>query len=265
MKVELPTKYKIEYPRKNLKYYSSYSKPRIAQILFSASQGFCMYCGKRVEMEGDRLYHLEHSVDKDGNKHQEKDFDGALRHCKFNLAIACPECNEVCKKIVDKVDMDKYKFLYKCPSTCDKMCERYNQIRDDYMKRNAIILQPQGKNTPVPHLISYNLLKHIYEPNCSRKYEEVLFFVQNHIDRFELNGRRFSPCILNICSKVVMQYENGIKSFEGIMEVLNEEKRDYDNILGIKFVEFIKKYFSHSNEKKLIDFCKLLVVLDAVS
>ena len=49
------------------------------------------------------------------------------------------------------------------------------------------------------------------------------------------------------------------------MELLNEEKKNYDNILGIKYVELIEKYFSTNNEKKLIDFCKLLVVLDAVS
>ena len=264
MKVELPTQYNVEYPRKNLKYYSGYSKPQIAEKLIKASQGYCMYCGKKVEIEGDKYYHLEHSVDKDGNGHQEKDFSGALKHCKFNLAIACPECNDVCKKKVDKVDFGKYTILYKCPSTCDEMCENYIQIRNDYMKRNSIILQPQGKNTPAPHLISYNLLKHIYEPNCSGKHEDVLFFVQNHIDRFELNGRRYSPCIIKICAKIVMEYENGIKCFDGIMEVLDEEKNDYDNILGIKFVEFLKNYFVLRKEKQLIDFCKLLVVLDAV-
>lgn len=42
MKVELPTKYKIDYPRKNMKYYSGYSKPKIAQKLFEGSQGFCV-------------------------------------------------------------------------------------------------------------------------------------------------------------------------------------------------------------------------------
>lgn len=265
MKVELPTNYKVDYPRKNLKYYSAYGKPRIEKKLFESSQGFCMYCGKKVEIEGDRLYHLEHSVDKDGNKHQEKDLGDILKHCKYNMSIACRECNEVCKKKVDKVDLGKFPLFYKCPTNCDGMCDLYIQIRDNYMKKNAVILQPHGKNTPIPHLISYNLLKHIYEPNCSRKYEDVLFFVQNHIDRFELNGRRFSPCILNICAKTVMQYEDGIKSFRGIMDMLNEEKRGCDNILGIKYIEFIERYFSPNNVKKLIDFCKLLVVLDAAS
>ena len=33
----------------------------------------------------------------------------------------------------------------------------------------------------------------------------------------------------------------------------------------MKFVEFIEKYFSPNKEKKLIDFCKLLVILDAVA
>lgn len=62
-----------------------------------------------------------------------------------------------------------------------------------------------------------------------------------------------------------MEYENGIRCYCGIVEVLNEEKKEYDNIVGMKFVEFIEKYFSPNKEKKLIDFCKLLVILDAVA
>lgn len=264
MRVDLPTEFDIDYPRRNLKYYSSSNKPKIAKKLINGSQGYCMYCGKKVNIEGDRVFHIEHSVDKGGNGHQEEDPNGVLKHCKFNLAVACFECNMVCKKIVEKSDLAKFSPLPKCPSTCDEMCKKYIQIREDYMKRNAIILQPQGRNKPIPHMITYNLLKHIYEPNCSEGHEDVLFFVQNHIDRFELNGRRFSPCILKICSKIVLEYENGNRNFAGIMSVLEEDKLDYDNILGIKYVEFLNIYFAKRSEEHLIDFCKLLVVLDAV-
>ena len=262
MKVELPTKYDIEYPEQNLKYYAAYSKPKIAGILFASCSGYCMYCGKTVRVEGDKIFHLEHSVDKKGNTHQEMDPNGVLEHCKFNLAIACANCNTVCKKMVDKIDLEKYSPLPHCPSKCSEMCEMYSSIRKEYMKKNAIILQPRGIQEPIPYLISYDLLKHIYVPIVTDEQDDVLFFIQNHIDRFELNGERFSTCIIESCSKLVLLYENGIKEFSRLVDVLNSET--HLNVLEEKFIEFIQNYFSEKPVENLVDFCKLLVVLDAV-
>lgn len=262
MKINLPTQFNISYPLKNIKYYSSSGKRKIARLLFSGCQGYCMYCGKTVNIEGDRSFHLEHSVDKDGNDGQEEDPFEVLKHCKYNLAIACAECNTVCKKMVDKVDLKKYSPINKCPSTCNNMCDFYISIREDYMKKNAIILQPEGRRNPVNHLIAYNLLKHIYEPSGVEGQDEVNFFVQNHIDRFELNGRRFSPCVIDICCKVVSLYDKGIKRVGNIIDEL--EETTYFNILGIQFVSFIDNLFRTKEIDDLVEFCKMLVILDAV-
>lgn len=262
MKVELPTKFDIEYPQRNLKYYAAYSKPKIAKILFTSCRGYCMYCGKTVKVEGDRIFHLEHSVDKKGNVNQEMDPNNVLEHCKFNLAIACTNCNTVCKKMVDKIDLKKFSPLPSCPSICSDMCEKYSSIRKEYMTKNAIILQPRGVQEPIPYLISYDLLKHIYVPTVTDEQDDVLFFIQNHIDRFELNGERFSTCIIEICSRLVILYESGIEEFSRLIYVLNSEP--HLNVLEEKFIEFIQKYFSEKSVESLVDFCKLLVVLDAV-
>lgn len=262
MKIELPTKYEIDYPRRNIKYYSAYGKPKLGKKLYDSCKGYCMYCGKTVNIEGDRNFHLEHSVDKAGHMYQKLDPNGVLEHCKFNLAIACAKCNTVCKKMVEKINLAAYAPIPKCLSKCDDMCEMYSKIREEYITKNAIILQPKGIEEPVPHMISYDLLKHIYIPMGAAGREDVIFTIQNHIDRFKLNGERFSTCIIDICSKVVLWYESGIKNYKGILDSLNDES--YLNILGEKFVLFIKEYFAKRSVEELIEFCELLVVLDAV-
>ena len=262
MKVELPTKYDIEYPKRNIKYYSTYGKPKLAKKLYESCKGYCMYCGKTINIEGDRNFHLEHSVDKGGNVHQEMDPNGVLEHCKFNLAIACTKCNTVCKKMVEKINLASYAPLHKCPSNCDEMCDTYSKIREEYITKNAIILQPQGIQEPIPHMIAYDLLKHIYMPTGVDGQESVIFTIQNHIDRFELNGERFSTCIIDLCSKMVLLYERGINSVEGLLDALNDET--HFNVLGEKFTLFVEKFFREKSIEELIDFCKLLVVLDAV-
>lgn len=263
MKIELPTRYDIGYPKRNIKYYSTYGKRKLVKKLYASCNGYCMYCGKTVRVDGDKNFHLEHSVDKKGNIHQEIDSNNVLEHCKFNLAIACEKCNTVCKKVVDKVDLINYEPLLKCSPKCEKMCEPYSKIRAEYMRKNAIILQPKGIQDPIPYLISYDLLKHIYVPEGVDEQDEVLFFIQNHIDRFELNGERFSTCIIDLCSKLVCWYENGIKDINSLLDALNNE--NHSNILGEKFTSFIKEYYLEKTAKKLIDFCRLLVILDAVS
>lgn len=262
MKIELPTKFDIDYPIRNIKYYSAYGKPKLAKKLYNASNGYCMYCGKAVNIEGDRTFHLEHSVDKGGNAYQEIDPEGVLVHCKFNLAIACAKCNTVCKKMVEKVKLSGCEPLPKCPPKCGDMCKNYSEIRTQYITKNAIILQPKGIQDPIPHRIAYDLLKHIYVPMGVDGQDAVVFTIQNHIDRFKLNGDRFSTCIIELCSKIVLWYERGIKDSKGLLDALNAEK--HLNIIGEGFTEFIYKYFSEKPVKELIDFCELLVVLDSV-
>ena len=53
-----------------------------------------------------------------------------------------------------------------CPKDCTEMCDVYRKVREEYIQKNAIILQPQGtKRNDVQYDIVYSLLKHIYEPD----------------------------------------------------------------------------------------------------
>lgn len=268
MRLNIPTKYEIKYPLANRKYYSAYSKPIIAELLYGSCKGFCMYCGKTVNIEGDRNFQIEHAVDKEGNLHSELDPSNILKHCKFNLASACPECNQVCKKAVDKIDFrSHYEKYYKekdaipsCPASCDAVCELYSDIRNEYIKKNAIILQPIGIDDS--YGISFDLVKHIYIPDAEAMEEMQMFITQNHIDRFRLNDDRFSPSVVDICNKILTWYDSGVVTYEGIKKSLEAES--YQNILGEIFEKYIVNNFVDKPIEKLISFCKLLIILEAV-
>lgn len=266
MKIKIKTRFvnESEYPKENRKYYSSEGpKERLTKQLLTSCKGYCMYCGKKVVLESDYRYQLEHAVDKDGNIHQEIDCNDVLKHCKFNLAISCPECNQVCKKVVDKVNLGKYRSLEKCPSRCTTICEKYGSIREEYEKKNAIILQPIGLEELGGEAIIYNLLDHIYEPNDEVTNAESLFLIQNHIDRFKMNGSRFSTAVIDLCGQVAGFIDCGVSKVDDVFKLLEGEK--VENVIGEEFILFLKQNFKDSTCERLNDFCRLLIVLDAVS
>lgn len=264
MNVYTRTQYRINYPKENYKYYTPDSDARktLTKLLLDESKGYCMYCGKKVTLEGNRNYQIEHSVDKGGNIHQEFDKYGVLEHCKYNMAISCTECNLVCKKAIDKVDLLKFTPLDECPKECVEPCKKYQAIRNDYIKMNAIILQPLGIDNIGDNAIAYNLLKHIYEPSDSVTDEEYLFLIQNHIDRFRLNSDRFSSAIVDLCVKIVTWIDGGTEGINAVITNLKLER--YDNIIGNMFVDFIQETFSNSSCEKLKTFCRMLIVIDSL-
>lgn len=264
MKLEVNTKYNITYPLENYKYYNANSGPRkrLTTLLLGICKGYCMYCGKKVTVESDEHFQIEHAVDKDGNMHQEVDKTGALVHCKYNLAISCPECNQVCKKVVDKINLLEYDPIEKCPKICEGICEKYGKIRKEYIKKNAIILQPVGIDSIGECAITYNLLKHIYEPAEDITDEESIFLIQNHIDRFKLNGERFSPAVIELCVKIDGTVGGGVKDIKNLFLLLDTEQPE--NIIGIDFIEYLKDNFGNSSCDEIDKFCKMLVILDSV-
>ena len=262
MKLSVKTKFNIKYPKSNYKYYNANSGPRerLTSLLIDSCKGYCMYCGKKVTIECDEYFQIEHSVDKSGNIHQEMDASGALEHCKYNLAISCPQCNQVCKKAVEKINLQKYEPIEKCPEECLDICKKYNKIRKEYIKKNAIILQPYGIDSLGESAIIYNISKHIYEPNDDIKDEGSIFLIQNHIDRFKLNGDRFSPIIIDLCVRIVGYIESGVTDTNNIFLLLDLEKPE--NVLGIDFITYLKDMFMGSSSYEIGKFCRMIVLLD---
>ena len=274
----IPTSYNVDLPKSNELYYNENHKYKIRKPLLDASKGYCMYCGKRMIIETDLGAQLEHSVDKKGNLGQETGDKRwkYLRHCKHNFALSCPTCNMVCKKHVEKINLAQYPEEIECKTIdCnEQFCDTYNSLRNDYIKRNAIILQPvRIQNDYVKYGIMYDLIKHTYSPNIVSVKDDKddeddflyecnkgIFYIQNHIDRFKLNGERFSECVIDICAEIVFLCENGFSDISIIWEYYAD--RMVDNIVGEIFIEYLKGVFT--DLQKLIEYCKLLVLFNAV-
>lgn len=262
MKICLPERFNVKYPKENKAYYTSKNSPILRELLSLASDSYCMYCGISVKTDGKEDFHLEHSVDKEGNYNQ-IDKRGMLRNCKFNFSVACSRCNLVYKKHIEKLDFDKYELVEKCPKECTVICDTYKQMHQDYCEFNSIILQPLGyKKKEVQYKIKYNLLRHIYEADVDIKDKDALFFIEHHIMRFHLNSENFSKNIVNICIEIYELYVRGIVNTKAIIEF--EEEKRHENIIGKLFVRFLKEKFWNSENEELIEFCKMLVVLDVI-
>lgn len=264
MIIEIPTKFDLDYNPKNLKYYNNYNKKLLMRPLLAASQGFCMYCGKALINDGDIALHMEHSVDKGGNGNQDIQEETFLTHCKFNFSVSCPKCNDDCKKKVWKVVFGNRKKDLNCRSKeCTQMCDEYIEIRNEYMERNAIILQPQGyESEKTRYRLGYNVLKHQYEPFLESRDMDAMFFIENHINRFRLNGARFTFSVIDIAAKLVMLYDCGVQKTENLFMLLESDK--YSNILGVLFLRYLETHFRKKDIEELIDFCELVVLLDAL-
>lgn len=265
MKICIPNRYYdiMKYPEKNKRYYTGDERAIIRDLLCSASDAYCMYCGKSLLSDGSLSVQLEHSVDKEGNG-GDVEKEKALKECKYNLAAACELCNMVYKKRVEKMDLTKYDLPLKCPDECKEPCEGYESIRQKYSEINSIILQPEGfVSEGVEYAIRYNILRDLYEPDIDDADDIHKFFIERHIRRFHLNKDRLSRNVIDICVDIVDMKEYGISENEAIKLLCHFKKRQ-PNIIGKYFLEFLENKFRDKTVDELIEFCRLLVLSSAI-
>lgn len=260
MKIEFPTKFDVCYPETNLKYYNTSNKDKILHPLLKSCDNYCMYCGKRIKVDNKSSYNIEHSLEKSMCL---KD-NNFLEHCKFNLSISCPDCNQKYKtRMIDTVDIKLLEKDPKCKEkNCTEPCEIFYKILEDYLNKNKIILQPNSiKSILNNYKIDYNLIKHIFESSDECNDNEKVF-ISEHIARFHLNKEMYTESVLNICDKVIKNIEIMNWNID-IFQLISMIKTDkYDNILEKKFVEFLENNFSDIYE--LYDFCELSIVLSYI-
>lgn len=260
MKLEFPTRYKFDYPKENEKYYAKNNYSRsLKEKLLEASNHYCMYCGKRIDISGEDDSHLEHSVEKSNGK--EESF---LKNCKYNLSLACAKCNLKFKKImIEEVKIDD--FLYeRCEQKeCTEMCEEILKVYREYLKRNQIILQPHGvknRKTKARYKIEYDIIKSIFMPKNNIEYSDFdKNFIYNHIARFGFNRERFNDSFIKISEEILEEINDNLE-FHRIVEKVN--KRVKENIMEAIFIEFIKKNCKDRRGLKLL--CEFIMILSYI-
>lgn len=266
MKLIFPTQFEIQYPVKNKNYYGQAFKRELINVLLEAADGYCMYCGRKLVLDNEFYFNLDHSIEKDG-------YEGvaepktSFENCKFNLSLTCIKCNQKYKnKMISRVPYDMVNKELDCQTKqCKEPCREYLQALKEYQKLNKIILQPKGtqNNNGVYFNIEYDLLKQIYVPATDTLYtNEEIEFIEEHIARFNLNRDTASTCILEECELIwriteVMPVSNSTKE---IYEILQEVR--FDNVIAKEFLRFLEMYICDRNMLK--DFCELYIVLSYI-
>ena len=191
--IDIPD-FSVEY-ESNMRcgYSSKKARENLRKALERASKGYCMYCYKRIVVDGNRQGHLEHAI--------EKDFSDKLVECVPNIGIACGTCNLSYKKEDQqhrRISEDEIRIFERgtCHADCTQPCSQYDQLKSVYLNNEAahIILQPhgvRGKETENPLKLQYDILRSKFQASNKYKYSECeRGFIEDHIRRFRLNGEQ---------------------------------------------------------------------------
>ncbi|MDE6314155.1 MAG: hypothetical protein K2M46_11175, partial [Lachnospiraceae bacterium] len=186
-------KFKVDFLKNSgYRYRVEEEKNELKKQLAKGSNGYCMYCYRRIVLDGQNFGHLEHAIEKSNSN--------KLIDCVPNIAIACSVCNtsykkrgEKQRKLSKKVIVDFENNL--CDENCVKPCSAYLKLREEYVKKEHahIILQPlgvKGNDSKEELEIEYNILDGEFKPSQNHRYtDKERQFIQNHIDRFQLNEK----------------------------------------------------------------------------
>lgn len=125
-------KFKVNFAKDKLYGYSSEEKRRnLKEQLAKASNGYCMYCYRRIVIDRQNNGHLEHSIEKDNSD--------KLIDCVSNISITCTLCNTSRKKRGEKQRKLSEGYIKefeedKCKERCLKPCGAYEKLKDEYIK-----------------------------------------------------------------------------------------------------------------------------------
>ena len=171
-------------------------KENLKDLLLKTSNLYCMYCYRRIVIDGVDYSNLEHAIEKGAKKNSK------LRNCVPNIGLSCSYCNMSAKRRNEKKrikDMEQtieYSIYLKhnCkPSSCKEPCGDYKNLVRAYQAgaHGHICLQP-GKtvfpDTGNVACLQYNILKGQFEPSLKVCYtNDEKRFLYDHISQFNLN------------------------------------------------------------------------------
>ena len=262
MYIVFPTSFHVKYPQKNKLYYNSNNIGEIKNILWNSSKGFCMYCGRKIDIDNQIYSDIEHSIEKKGQNEQDGK-ESILTHCKFNMSLSCSKCNQKYKtRMLESIELDEKDYEIKSCllKKCSRPCKKYNRLKKMHCQYNNIILQPGGvKDNNIQYKIAYNLVKHTYEPMYWGENKKCDDYIWNHISRFHLNREMKSESIIKVCEFVINLYENSNSEFTMNQFISIMDGYLYENYLAILFVDYI--VLNLHNAFQIYEFCKFIIIL----
>lgn len=125
--------------------YKGIKGTRLRELLYKTSNGYCMYCYTRILIDSKKIGELEHAIEKRHSDNSDK-----LEECVPNLGLACPKCNKSFKKVNDRGEIftkkqkDSFESAQCTKESCNQECTAYKRLKNIYLKKRPIILQPMG-------------------------------------------------------------------------------------------------------------------------
>lgn len=245
-------KFKVNFAKDKVYGYSSEEKKRnLKEALVEASNGYCMYCYRRIVLDRQNNGHLEHGIEKDNTK--------KLLDCVPNISIACASCNTSRKKQgekkrkISKELIDEFK-KNECIDRCEKPCEAYEELKAKYIENDdsKIILQPlgvKGKDTGEMLELEYDVLEAEFKPSRSHRYscnEEQ--FIKTHIARFKLNDKQQK-------TEQLIKFLRDTIENEG-----NYTNMEYNNMI----VELFVKQLEGKSKEEILKICSVIYEYEVV-
>ncbi|NFN86989.1 hypothetical protein FDF31_13050 [Clostridium sporogenes] len=237
-----------EYNKGTLYSYEGKGKENLKKLLTETFRGYCMYCYAKILVDRKNFGDLEHSIEKTNSY--------KLKNCPSNISIACSKCNRSFKKKGEKArqltieEIEEFECFSKCRNIgeCIKSCDGYNTIRSIYInkKDGQIILQPFGIRNEITgrdYLIQYDLLNQKFIPSKMYTYSnKEKQFIQNHIDRFNLNDSKYR-------TKEFSKFLEDVIEYKAI-----PKKNRYCNLIVDLFIEKIESL----SKEKSIKICEFI-------
>lgn len=228
-------------------YSSEKLKRNLREVLLKASSGYCMYCYRRIVVDGKGSGHLEHAI--------EIDFSPKLVNCVPNIGIACDTCNLSYKKTDQQyreISIDEIKSFEKgiCVKNCTAPCEKYMKIKSAYLKNKAahIILQPGGvvgTDTKNVLRLQYDVVLAKFQASNKYEYsEQEIEFIEDHIRRFRLNDK-------SVKTKQLVSFLKDTIDNDGYYT-----KMEYNNLI----VELFASKLKGRTRKEIVKVCKALYI-----
>ncbi|MGL5750644.1 MAG: hypothetical protein ACRCXT_08960 [Paraclostridium sp.] len=229
---------------KNKKYGYGTSKSQkrknLKNLLLNLSDGYCMYCFKRIVIDGDNSFgELEHTI--------EKDFGEKLKECHYNIAIACRHCNSSRKKAEQEQRKINTKYMRCNKEKCkEKPCQKYLSLKYAYVQNmkdknlGKIILQPFGVQD-YRLIFDLDLFEFSFLPNATYTNEDIEY-IQSHISKFKLNDPDLKTKVLKEVLDDIIYYEK-----------LPRKDKKYENLIGNLFVNYL--YGLNMTSQELVEYC----------
>lgn len=195
--IDLP-QYRVRYKNEYYSCSNALGRENLKNVLYEASDNYCMYCYNRIKIDNSAYGHLEHAIEKGI-------LENKLTECIPNIGISCSRCNEKFKRIGEKFrrpennDIKRFEMSAKCnKANCKEACDAYRELKRAYLKKKEaqFLMQPLGVTSEDLGeegkrglKLQYNVMETKFVPSTKENYSKAEEdFIKHHIDMFHLNA-----------------------------------------------------------------------------